>query len=186
MFLHLRVSCHREISKPYLPPKGVLTTIRGMGFMSAWTVNMVLNRALAMEKQSYDLYLWAQGRVTSLGAKVFLGELAGEELKHQAKLLNALKDRGRISDIGVNAQGVLDLKIVDRLRDVKLSEDADYQTILIFAGKREKETHDYYSEMAKKLGKSEVGQLFSRLAQEELKHKNLIEREYEKYILSQD
>ncbi len=151
--------------------------------MSGWTVDMVLNRAISMEKQSYDLYAWAQGRVENPEAKKFLGELAEEERRHRAKLSAALKDKERLLEIGSTAQGVQDLKIVDWLEGVRLSEDSEYQDILIFAGKREKETYEYYSELAERLGETRIGQLFSRLAQEELGHKNKIEREYEKYIL---
>jgi len=151
--------------------------------MSGWTVDTVLNRAISMEKQSYDLYVWAQGRVENPEAKKFLRDLAGEERKHRAKLSAALKDKERLTEIGSKAQRVQDLKIVDWLGDVRLSEDSDYQDILIFAGKREKETYEYYSELAERLGETRIGQLFSRLAQEELVHKNKIEREYEKYIL---
>jgi len=151
--------------------------------MSSWTVDTVLNRAISMEKQSYDLYVWAQGRVENPEAKKFLKALAREERRHRAKLSAALKDKERLAEIGSKVQRVQDLKIVDWLEDVKLSEDSDYQDILIFAGKREKETYDYYSELAERLGESIIGQLFSRLAQEELGHKNKIEKEYEKHIL---
>jgi len=151
--------------------------------MSGWTVDTVLNRAISMEKQSHDLYAWAQGKVENPEAKKFLKDLAKEERRHRTKLSAALKDKERLLEIGSKVQRVQDLKIVDWLGDVRLSEDSDYQDILIFAGKREKETHEYYSELAKRLRETGIGQLFSRLAQEELVHKNKIEREYEKYIL---
>ena len=59
--------------------------------ISRWTIEDVLNRALSMEKQSYDLYIWAINRVTSLGIKKFLKELAQEELNHKEKISNVLK-----------------------------------------------------------------------------------------------
>jgi len=151
--------------------------------MSGWTLDAVLNRAISMEKQSYDLYVWAQGKVENPEAKRFLKDLAKEELKHRAKLSAALRAEEKLLEIGSKAQRVQDLKIVDWLGDVRLSEDSEYQDILIFAGKREKETYEYYSELAERLGETRIGQLFSSLAQEELGHKNKIEREYEKYVL---
>ena len=153
--------------------------------MATWTVEMVLNRAIAMENQSYGLYVWAIDRALSSEAKTLLKELAEEELSHKEKISEVLKNRERISEIGSRVEKVEDLKIVDWLEDTKLSEDATYQEILIFAGKREKETYEYYRELSQRFGENEVGKLFSKLAQEELKHKNRIEREYDQYVLQE-
>ena len=54
--------------------------------MVAWTVEMVLNRAVAMENQSYGLYVWARDKASSPEAKTLLKELAEEELKHKVKI----------------------------------------------------------------------------------------------------
>jgi len=151
--------------------------------ISRWTIEDVLNRALSMEKQSYDLYIWAINRVTSPGIKKFLKELAQEELNHKEKISNVLKDRKKIAEIG--REEVEDLKIVDWLKDTKLSKDTTYQEILIYAGKREKETYEYYGNISEKFKDNNIGKLFSKLAQEELKHKNKIEREYDRYILKE-
>ena len=153
--------------------------------MTHWTVEMVLNRVLAMENQSYGLYVWARDRVLSSDAKTLLKELAEEEFRHKEKISEVLKNRERISELGSRVEKVEDLKIVDWLEDTKLSEDATYQEILIFAGKRERETYEYYRELSQRFGENEVGKLFSKLAQEELKHKNRIEREYDQYVLQE-
>jgi hypothetical protein len=46
--------------------------------MAHWTVEMVLNRVLAMENQSYGLYVWAIDRALNSDAKTLLKELAEE------------------------------------------------------------------------------------------------------------
>jgi len=153
--------------------------------MAHWTVEMVLNRALLMEKQSHDLYIWARDRMSNTEAKIFLNELAEEELKHKEKISDALKNREMISDVGSDAEEIEDLKIIDWLRDTTLSEDVTYQEILVFAGKREKESYEYYMNLSDRFRESDIGKLFSRLAKEEMKHKSRIEREYEKYILEE-
>lgn len=153
--------------------------------MTNWTVEMALNRALSIEKQSYNLYIWAKDRVLNIGIKEMLNELAQEELNHKEKISNALKHRERIAEIGSNIEEVEDLGIIDGLTDAELSENATYQEILIYAGKREKETHDYYLELSEKFSENEINKLFLNLAQEELKHKNRIEREYDKYVLKE-
>jgi len=151
--------------------------------MATWTIEMVLNRAVAMENQSYGPYVWARDRVLSPEAKTLLKELAEEELMHKEKISEVLKNREKISELGSGVEKVEDLKIVDWLEDTRLSEDATYQEILIFAGKREKETYEYYQELSQRFGEDDVGKLFPKLAQEELKHKNRIEREYDDYVL---
>ena len=153
--------------------------------MANWTVEMALNRALSIEKQSYNLYLWAKDRVLNIGIKEMLNELAQEELKHKENILNALKDRERIAEIGSNIEEVEDLGIIDGLTDAELSENATYQEILIYAGKREKEIYEYYRDLSERFSKNEISKLFLNLAQEELKHKNRIEREYDKHVLKE-
>ena len=153
--------------------------------MANWTVEMALNRALSIEKQSYNLYIWAKDRVLNIGIKEMLNELAQEELKHKENILNALKDRERIAEIGSNIEEVEDLGIIDGLTDAELSENATYQEILIYAGKREKEIYEYYRDLSERFSKNEISKLFLNLAQEELKHKNRIEREYDKHVLKE-
>lgn len=154
--------------------------------MSVWTVDAILNRALLIEKQSYDIYVQAQQKAKTAEAKAVLKELAQEELKHRKKILTALQNKGETLDLGSASEHVQDLGIVDWLRDVTLSDESTYQEILIFAGKREKEYHEYYSELAERFGESRLGKLFSSLAKEELRHKNLIEKEYERSILQEN
>lgn len=153
--------------------------------MTNWTVDVVLNRALTMEKESFRLYNWAIERVSNPEAKTTLKELALEEKKHIDNISKALRNEDWISEIGSDLREVEDLKIVDWLDEVSLSKDATYQELLIFAGKREKEAYDYYQNLGVRLGDSDVGKLFLRLALEELKHKNRIEKEYDRHILQE-
>ena len=150
-----------------------------------WTVEMVLNRALLMENQSYNLYVWARDAVSNSDAKMFLNELAKEELEHKGKLSDALKNRKKIVDLGSDTKKIEDLKIIDWLRDTTLSESVTYQEILIFVGKREKATYEHYLNLSDISGQNEIGHLFYRLAQEELKHKIRIEKEYDANILKE-
>jgi len=88
-----------------------------------------------------------------------------------------------VKEIGSLDTKILDLKIVDYLKDASLSPDADYQQILIYAGKKEKTSHDFYIELAKKYGGKQIGELFAKLAREELEHKYKLEQEYDEVIL---
>lgn len=145
----------------------------------------ILEAAVKMEEQSYALYIVAQGKVEYSSSKKLLKELAQEELKHKEKLLEVIQNKGKISELGAQAK-IQDLKIVDAMKDTALSKDADYQRILVFAAKLEKATYEYYNSLAKGLEDTNVGELFSKLAQEELTHKNRLEREYDDFLLKEN
>ena len=145
-------------------------------------IKAILEAAVKTEEQSIALYTMAQKKVNTESSRKFLRELVREEQKHKEKLLQILKDDDKISALGAEATQVQDLQIVDVMKDAFLSEDADYPTILIYAAKREKATYDYYTSLAHGLEGTEPGALFFRLAEEELTHKNKLEREYDDYL----
>ena len=149
-----------------------------------WTLKNALDRAILMEDQSHSFYNSALSKVLSSGSKTLLRNLANDELQHKAKL-EKIKESGSMEQLGSKTRDVVDLQILDQVEDVRLSEDATYQEILIFAGKREKETHEYYLELSKRLDGTTAGDLFGKLAQEELGHKNKIEREYESVVMKE-
>lgn len=146
----------------------------------------IIQAAVEIEEQSYALYKMAQQRVKYQSSKVFLEELAKEELKHKEKLLAIMKDKDKVSGLGSRVKQIQDLKIVDTMKDTSITEDADYQKILVYSAKREKATYEYYKSLASGLEDTEAGELFSRLAQEELSHKNRLEREYDEYLLKEN
>ncbi|MFQ6068621.1 MAG: ferritin family protein [Candidatus Bathyarchaeia archaeon] len=146
----------------------------------------MLKTAVKIEEQSYALYTLAQERVNYPSSKKFLKELAQEELKHKEKLLAIIENQEKISELGFLTSKIQDLKIVEVMNDTMLSKDVHYQGILVYAAKREKSTYDYYNSLALGLKDTEVGNLFSKLAQEELLHKNRLEREYDEYVLKEN
>jgi rubrerythrin len=154
--------------------------------MAKQSFKAIINAAVEIEEQSYALYKMAQEKVKLQSSKVFLEELAKEELKHKKKLLAIMEDKDKMSGLGSRVKQIQDLKIVDIMKDTSITEDADYQKILVFSAKREKATHEYYKSLASGLEDTEAGDLFSRLAQEELSHKNRLEREYDEYLLKEN
>ena len=156
-------------------------------FMSAPLLKAILESAIKIEEQSYALYTKAQEKAKLQSSRALLGDLARAEIQHKHKLLAIMEDKATsISQLGSSTARVEDLRIVDSLQDTMLSEDADYQTILVYAAKREKTTYEHYKALATGLFARyypTVGQLFSRLAEEELIHKNRLEREYDEMVL---
>jgi rubrerythrin len=151
--------------------------------MARLTIAKILETATEIEEQSYALYMTAWEKAQRSSSQGFLKELAREEEKHKKKLLAMKKDKGKLAQLGIMGDKVEDLKIVDFMEDTPLSADADYATILVYAAKREKSTYEYYNYLATGLEGTDVGELFSELAQEELAHKNKLEIEYDEHVL---
>jgi rubrerythrin len=151
--------------------------------MGQLTIAKILETATEIEEQSYALYMTAQKKAQRLSSQKFLKELAREEEKHKKKLLTMIKDKEELARLGTRGNKVEDLKIVDFMEDRPLSADADYATILVYAAKREKSTYEYYNYLATGFEGTDLGNLFSKLAKEELAHKNKLEIEYDEHIL---
>jgi rubrerythrin len=146
----------------------------------------IIEAAVKVEDQSIALYTMALENAKYSSSKVFFKELVEEEKHHKKKLEAILKDRSKISQLGSGGNEVQDLKIVDMLEDTPLSDEADYEAILVYAAKREKSSYDYYKTLALGLRGTDMGELFFRLAQEELGHKNKLESEYDECVLSEN
>ena len=154
--------------------------------MARLNLKTILETAVKVEEQSYAFYSMAQEKVSYLSSKKFLKELAQEELKHKEKLLAIMEDKEKLSELGLHARRIQDLKIVDIMKGTTLSEDADYQRILVYAADREKITYEYYNSLAAGFRNTKVRVLFTKLAQEELIHKSKLEKEYDEYLLKEN
>jgi len=149
----------------------------------------LLEGAVKIEEQPYTLYTTALEKTSLSSSKGLLRELAQAEIGHKEKLTAIMQDKADVSQLGSPTARIEDLKIVDYVEKITLSENADYQTILLFAAKREKNTYEHYRSLA--TGPFAhyfpiAGQLFSKLAEEELIHKNRLEQEYDQYVLKED
>jgi rubrerythrin len=151
--------------------------------LTEWTLERALNLAIMMEEQSIQLYTTTVKTVQNPGSKQFLKELLEIEEDHKAKLLEAKSNPEKIAEIGSLHSKIPDLGIAEISSEVPLSPGADYQQILIFAAQREKGAHDYYLSLAANFRGKQIGEMFVAFAQEEMKHKFRLEREYDDYIL---
>jgi len=145
----------------------------------------IIEAAIKVEEQSIDRYKMALENSKYPSSKVFLKQLVDEEKGHKNKLNAIMDNEDKISELGAQGE-VQDLKIVDMLQDTPLSAGADYETILVYAAKREKSTYDYYKTLALGLKGTKMGEAFSKLAQEELGHKNKLEKEYDDCVLTEN
>jgi rubrerythrin len=148
-----------------------------------WTIEKALEVGAEMELESITLYTETAEKATYPGAKKLLTELAADEKRHREYFLQGLKDPRNVK-MRTLKEHIPDLKITDKLVKVPLDPMADYPQILIYAAQREKATHDFYVQVARRFKETELGKMFNNFAKEELRHKYLIEREYDDVVLS--
>lgn len=149
-----------------------------------WTIEKALQTGAEMELESYTLYTKTAETSKYPGAKKLLTEIAADEMRHREYFLKGLENPAEIK-VRTLQEKIPDLKITDRLVKVPLDPKADYPTILVFAAQREKATHDFYVQIARKFKDTEWGKMFNNFATEELRHKYLLEKEYDDVVLAE-
>jgi rubrerythrin len=155
---------------------------KGAGKMPKLTVEEVLRWAIEREDNAYKVYSGILSKIEDPGARAMISQLAEEELGHKARLENL--DPSKLRD--VHPQKIQDLKIAEYLKNRELTEFSSLQDVLIFAMKREKESHEFYTMLAAAVGDAEVKKLLELLAQEELRHKRDVEAFYDDVIYQED
>jgi rubrerythrin len=144
------------------------------------TLKNVLQCAILKEESSYEMYTRFGQMVKNASAKKLLSDLAGQELGHKRMLEEALASN-HMERIG-GTRSLADLHLSDYMIVETVTPDSEPQHVMLFAMKREQESYDAYRELLENYGGTELEPLFSRLAQEELRHKIILEREYQEHF----
>ncbi|MFA4986959.1 MAG: ferritin family protein [Candidatus Brocadiia bacterium] len=143
------------------------------------SVDDILNFAIKNEEESAVLYGDLAKKMENPGTRKFFAEMAAEEVRHKAKLLDIKSGK----KLEASAKKVMDLKLSDYLVDVKLDDILDYRKALVFAMKAEKAEFSLYMDLSERTSHAEIRDVLVILAQEEAKHKLKLEIEYDEYIL---
>ena len=143
--------------------------------MQSETIESILKKAANKEQGSYLIYKNIASRAKDVQIKTTLSKFAEEELKHKQA----------IEDFNIETLSNKEIEIEETSRqgiseyltstDEGISEDSDFNDILVYAAKREKKAFEFYSNMSKQVDDAELKKLFVWLAQEESKHKEDIE-----------
>lgn len=149
-----------------------------------WTIEKALEIGAEMELESYTLYTETAAKAKYPGAKKLLKEIADDEKRHREYFLKGLENPSNVK-MRTLKEDIPDLRITDQLVKVPLDPEADYPHVLIFAAQREKATHDFYVQVARKFKNTEMGKMFNNFATEELRHKYLLEKEYDDVVLAE-
>jgi rubrerythrin len=146
-------------------------------------VDEILDFAIDGEQAAVDLYVSLAAQAKTPVMRKAFEEYAQEERGHKAKLQEVKAGKRLIAPAD---KPVLDLKISDYTVDEELGADADYQSVLLFAMKKEKAAFKLYTDLAARTGDPAIRALLLGLAQEEAKHKLRFEIEYDEHILSEN
>jgi len=139
----------------------------------------VVQFALEKEKEAVEFYNECADTSTRSGMKQAFQEMAHEE-EHHVKMLENFTPKKTES---LRIKDMPNLKISDYLVNMKFTPDMKYQDLLILAMKREDAAYALYNNLATQSSDESIVKLFQILAQEELKHKNRLEKEYDEVVL---
>jgi rubrerythrin len=139
-----------------------------------------LTFAADKENSSYTLYTSFRNIVKNMATKKLLEELAAQELNHKQLIEGALAS-GDVGTIG-GRQNISEISFSDYMVAGTIGPESDPQDIMQFAMKMEQTAYDLYNGLLENYGGTNLGPLFSRLAREELTHKEILEDQYEKHF----
>jgi rubrerythrin len=148
--------------------------------MNFATLNDALTFAVDKEKKANELYLLFRSKVKDAAAKALLTDLADQELGHMKMIQDALQS-GSIAGIGANAKG-RNLEVSDTMVEIELTSDSTPQDIMVAAMQMEKKAFDFYNGLLALYRGTELQTLFMRLSREEMRHKEILEKEYEAHF----
>jgi len=131
-------------------------------------VKEIIKQAAEQEEKAYKFYTDALKFVKDAAAKLWIKELAAEEVKHKEMLQKF--DVSKIRKF--KPDKVQDLHIAEYLVDKDITEIKDFQDVLIVAMKKEQKSYNFYVGMAKSADNADIKKLCKVLAQEELKHRH--------------
>ena len=145
------------------------------------SIEQILRKAIQFEETAFEFYTGAVDMVQQPHIKSVLKDLAGEEVKHKERLQHLLEGDVQAIVAVQKRDQIQDLKLAEYLVPQPLGPDASFQDVLIVAMHREKSSNEFYSTMAS-ISEGDTRDLFEFLAQEELGHKNKVEKLYDEVV----
>jgi rubrerythrin len=140
------------------------------------TFEAILKGAIQGEVESYELYTRAVALAQEKPVQDTLRELAQEELAHKAALerlvagpATAISEMGRFQATTARQEPVTEPMPFTALEPTSTMED-----VCAFAARKEQQAYELYRSLAAR-NAGEIGDVFLVLAQEELRHKRIVE-----------
>ena len=140
------------------------------------TIADVIDRAIQREEEAFHFYMDIHSKVQDAGVRDTVEFIAAEEKKHKAFLVGYRK-----GDYGTDAlrmADVIEYRVAEYLEEPEISKDSSSQDVYLVAAHREGRSHQFYSELANMHADSELKTMLTKMANEELKHKEKMEYLY--------
>ena len=139
-------------------------------------VSDIIEIAIKREEDAYDFYMDIHSKVVDPGVKDTLEFIAGEEKKHKAFLVS-YRD-GNFGTKALRMSDVVDYKIAEYLEEPEVDENSKPEEVYLLASHRELRAHHFYTELANLHAEGDLREMLSKMANEELKHKEKMEYLY--------
>lgn len=140
------------------------------------TIADVIDRAIQREEEAYVFYMDIHSKVQDAGVRDTVEFIAGEEKKHKAFLIGYRE--GNYGSDALRMADVVEYKIAEYLEEPQISKDSSSEDVYLVAAHREGRSYQFYSELANMHTDSELKTMLSKMANEELKHKEKMEYLY--------
>lgn len=140
------------------------------------SIEEFLNQAIHREELACSFYTSLMDIVEDLVSKDTLRYMANEELKHKEYLEKYKK--GGLSVTSFDLKKVVDSKVVEVLGPPEVNEYLEHKDIFLVAARREKASYEFYTQLADLQPEGDFKTLLSKMAQEELAHKEKAEYLY--------
>ena len=144
--------------------------------MASVTMADVLKKGIAREIESQRLYKDLGARVQLPAAEYAFSLLVKDEEGHQRILERYLS--GGFADGALDIRHVVDYRIAEHLDQPEVGPNMQLPDIFLLAANREKKSFDFYTEVAAIHPEGATRQLMTKLASEELGHKQKVESMY--------
>ena len=144
-----------------------------------------LKVAIKAESDAFNTYYTAMKKVKDRGAQVLLKELALDELEHKYKLEKALIDED-LEELGKGEvpEGFSIAEFITE--ENKISQDSSLQDIYAYAISSEKKAIKFYTALMNSCKGSKMSYLFEKLRDEEKKHLEKLEKDYEETFIQEN
>lgn len=146
------------------------------------SINEVLDFAISNEQEAFEFYIKLAEKANTPEMKDAFLRFAEEENSHKEKLL-IIKNKGLFKeDFDIQESLIVDETPANE--DFNPALTLSYRQALIIAIQKEKVAHKLYTMLAKVATNSYTKSIFLSLAEEEAKHKNRFQQEYDNFIVN--
>ena len=140
------------------------------------TLDVILEIAIEKEKDAFDFYMDLRKKIKAKDVRDTLEFLAGEERRH-LEFLEEYRD-GSYGQGALRLTEVVDYKVAEHLEKPDIKKDMESKDVYLVAAHRELLSYNFYQSLAELHPDGKVKEMLSRMANEEMKHKEKVEYLY--------